>query len=389
MRKKLLAWALVACMVIAMLPAALAADFTDVAEDAWYKESVDAVVEAGLMKGVSEGIFNPQGTVTRAEVVQVLYNMAGTPEDGETSFADAAGRWYAPAAAWAEAEAIVDAGDEFRGGEAATRAEIADMLYRYAKFAHLPCGMSSDVASAAPDAADIPEEAQAGISWCVDIGIIGGDTDGNLKPNDSATRAEFAKLLTAFSALEVVPMAEYLEAHKDEFFLTGKTEYTVQARMVSEETHIHNDLEDVDYTVTDDGESVVLTGTVGEEWVNKLEKVAKTYTKADGSVLTAEDFAQRDTNIELKTKAEPDTNYACYVPADVAVQIDTSWGDVLFANRTGVPHGTGDYLICAMTEDGQPNFEDVWVVNGLQFLTNYDTTNAPAMGTATEAEQEG
>ena len=52
----------------------------------------------------------------------------------------------------------------------------------------------------------------------------------------------------------------------------------------------------------------------------------------------------KDTGVELKTKAQPDTNYACYVPAGVAVQVDTAWGDVLYANRTGVPHGAGAKL---------------------------------------------
>ena len=108
--------------------------------------------------------------------------------------------------------------------------------------------------------------------------------------------------------------------------------------------------------------------------MTKLEKVIQTYTKADGSELTAEDFTA-DTYIELKTK--PTTgNFACFVPAELQVEVQTSWGDVLQANRAGVPHGEGDYMVCAVGEDGQPDLTDVWVVNGAVFPSTYDMTNA-------------
>ena len=74
MRRKLLALLLTLCMAMTAVPAALAADFPDVAQDAWYKENVDYVVEKGMMKGV-DGSFVPGGTVTRATVIQVLYNL--------------------------------------------------------------------------------------------------------------------------------------------------------------------------------------------------------------------------------------------------------------------------------------------------------------------------
>lgn len=388
MRRKLLAMLLTLCMALTTVPAALAADFPDVAQDAWYKENVDYVVEKGMMKGI-DGSFVPGGAVTRATVIQVLYNLAGSPDAPENMFADAEGRWYANVAAWAGEAGLVDRDKPFRGGEDATRAEIADMLYRYAKFAHLPAGADGGQVEA-PDSAAIPEAAREGVAWCVKMGVLAGDPDGNLNPGGLATRAQLAKMFQVFSGLEVVSLKDYLEENRDQFFLTGKTEYVISGRMVSQETQIHNELEDVDYTVADDDESVILTGTVGEQWVTKVSKVLSTYTKPDGSPLTAEDFtANKDTDVELKTKAQPDTNYACYVPAGVAVQVDTAWGDVLYANRTGVPHGAGDYLVCALTEDGQPNFEDVWIVNGKQFVTNYDTSNGPVVGTITEVEKYG
>ena len=126
-------------------------------------------------------------------------------------------------------------------------------------------------------------------------------------------------------------------------------------KMVSKETKFHNDLENVDYTATDDGESVVLKGTVGEQWVAKLDKVLETYTKADGTALKAEDFTNaKDTFIDLKTKAEPDTNFACFVPRDVRLTVNTAWGDVLHVNDPSSEHGYGDYLVCP-NKDGKPD----------------------------------
>ena len=159
--------------------------------------------------------------------------------------------------------------------------------------------------------------------------------------------------------------------------------------MVSKDTSFHNDLENVDYTATDDGVSVVLKGTVGEQWIAKLDKVLKTYTKADGSALTAEDFTgSKDTFIDLKTKAEPDTNFACFVPADVRLTVNTAWGDVLHVNDPSSEHGYGDYLVCP-NKDGKPDFSDVWVVNGAVFGSTYDVSRGPVVGRVAAVEKYG
>ena len=171
-------------------------------------------------------------------------------------------------------------------------------------------------------------------------------------------------------------MADYLAVTTYDWFATGKTDYTIQGKMVSAATDVYNNLEDASYTAQPNGEDVILKGTSGEEWVTKLSKVIKTYTKADGTELTAADFAA-DTYIDLKTK--PTTgNFACFIPAELQVEVQTAWGDVLQANRAGVPHGEGDYLVCGAGEDGQPDLSDVWVVNGAIFPDTYDMTNAVA-----------
>lgn len=166
---------------------------------------------------------------------------------------------------------------------------------------------------------------------------------------------------------------EYLAQNQGEWFLTGKKEYTVQAMMVSEETSFHNELEVADYTVTDDGVTVILRGSFGEMWTSKLPKVISTYTKPDGSEISENDFAIRDTYIDLITRAEPDTYYAMYVPPDISVTVITAWGDELHTNLPNAPHGDGDYLVCRINENGEPDLSDIWILNGLVFPEYYDT----------------
>ena len=97
----------------------------------------------------------------------------------------------------------------------------------------------------------------------------------------------------------VISLEDYLAQSNSAWIPAGKKEYTVQAMMVSKETSFHNDLDETDYTVTDDGVTVILKGSVGEMWASKLPKVISTYTKPDHSALCEEDFAEKDSWVEI------------------------------------------------------------------------------------------
>ena len=170
-------------------------------------------------------------------------------------------------------------------------------------------------------------------------------------------------------------LSEYLSETKENWFLTGKNKYTVQAMMVSKEMTFHNDLEVVDLVATDDGETVVLKGTRGEIWTSPLSQVIARYTKPDGIELCKEDFANKDVFIDIVTIPTRDTYYAMHVPKDITVIVETAQGDVLHTNLPNAPHGEGDYLVCTIGEDGDPNLSDVWVLNGLIFPDCYDTSH--------------
>ena len=170
-------------------------------------------------------------------------------------------------------------------------------------------------------------------------------------------------------------LEEYLEKGGEKWFLTGKRAYTVQAMMVSKETSFHNELEVADYTVDDDGITVILKGAVGEMWASKLPKVISTYTRLDGSVLSEDDFAAKDRYIDILALPEPDSYYAMYVPLGISVTVETEWGDVLHSNLTGAPHGEGDYIVCRASENGEPDLSDIWILNGVVFSKYYETDN--------------
>ena len=156
-------------------------------------------------------------------------------------------------------------------------------------------------------------------------------------------------------------LEEYLEKGGEKWF--------------SKETSFHNELEVTDYTVTDDGVTVILKGTLGEMWASKLPKVISTYTRLDGSVLSEDDFAAKDRYIDILALPEPDSYYAMYVPLGISVTVETEWGDVLHSNLTGAPHGEGDYIVCRADENGEPDLSDIWILNGVVFSKYYETDN--------------
>ena len=170
-------------------------------------------------------------------------------------------------------------------------------------------------------------------------------------------------------------LGEYLERGREKWFLTGKRAYTVQAMMVSKEVSFHNELEVADYSVDDDGITVILKGAVGEMWASKLPNVISTYTRPDGSALSEDDFAAKDRYIDILALPEPDSYYAMYVPLGISVTVETEWGDVLHSNLPGAPHGRGDYIVCRANENGEPDLTDIWILNGAVFSKYYETDN--------------
>ena len=176
------------------------AKFTDVDTAQWYHAAVDYVVDKSIMMGTSATTFEPEGTLTRAQVVTVLYRLADTPEAaGTTPFTDVqAGAYYYDAVAWAYANKVVLGATEttFEPDAPVTREQLAALLYRYAKYAGIDTAVGADL-SKFPDAAEASGYAQEALSWAVAKEIILG-MDGCLAPQGTATRAQFAAIIMRF-----------------------------------------------------------------------------------------------------------------------------------------------------------------------------------------------
>lgn len=165
---------------------------------------------------------------------------------------------------------------------------------------------------------------------------------------------------------------------------TQKKGYNVYACMPKIGTQVVNKLEGAKYA-TDSNKRFVLSGTVGEQWVIDVGKMAKTYSFADGSPITPDALKRRMQGdvidwIQLKTlPGGGGLNWAFYLPANIMnLPVKTSWGDTLMANRPGVEHGVGDFLVCS-DAGGKPNLSDMWVVNGQVFPNTYDMRAFPGL----------
>ena len=165
---------------------------------------------------------------------------------------------------------------------------------------------------------------------------------------------------------------------------THKKAYNVYMCRPLPGTQCVNRLEGSQY-VTDQNKQFIISGTVGETWVIDVNKLAKTYTFADGTPITPDTLKAKcedDGQIEwvkLSTRQDVTPNWAFHLPKSIQnFPVQTSWGDTLYANRTGVGHLKGDFLVCA-DAGGQPNLNDVWVVNGEIFPRTYDLHAFPNM----------
>lgn len=178
-----------------------AVSFKDVDPNAWYAEAVEMVVEEGLFNGVSDDRFDPEGRMTRAMLVTVLWRLDGkAAAKADCSFKDVLpGQWYSEAVAWASENEIVKGydADTFGTNDFITREQMATILYRYANYASIKTGARADLSGFA-DAASVHSYAETSVAWAVAEGLINGLGVNLLAPDGFATRAQVATILMRF-----------------------------------------------------------------------------------------------------------------------------------------------------------------------------------------------
>lgn len=167
--------------------------FADLQPGAWYYREVRSAVEAGMFSGVSDDRFAPNASMTRAMVVQVLYNMQKEHgEMQEISFTDVnEGDWYYDAVAWAVSEGVVTGVSEtsFAPDKPLTRQDLAVILWRYNDSPG-----SEETLEDFSDMQKISDYAKDAMVWAVEEGLMQGES-GRLMPQKTATRVQTAVIM--------------------------------------------------------------------------------------------------------------------------------------------------------------------------------------------------
>ena len=181
--------------------------FTDLQSSGWYRPYVEFMLNNGYMNGVSATRFDPDGSVTRAQLVTILYRIAGSPSVNglKNQFTDVSyGTWYTDAVIWAAAKGIVTGTtkDTFAPNSNITREQLATILYRYN-------GTKKDPANRLKrfeDSGSVSSYAADAMNWAVGAGIING-SGTQLMPLASATRVQTSAMLTRYAeSFAMIPL---------------------------------------------------------------------------------------------------------------------------------------------------------------------------------------
>lgn len=171
--------------------------YDDVPDTAWYSAPVGQATLLGLMNGVGNNLFQPNGVTTRAMAMTTLWRMVGCPEADLSSanpFTDVpADQWYSEAVIWAYQEGITTGTTEttFEPDAPVTREQLVTFLFRMLGVVDPEATLEGFT-----DAGSVSEYAVPAMTWAVANGVINGRTDTTLVPQGICTRAELAAMLS-------------------------------------------------------------------------------------------------------------------------------------------------------------------------------------------------
>ena len=179
--------------------------FSDVTKN-WAYPGIQYCVTHKLMSGTGGDKFAPTMTTTRAQIVQILYNLEGEPKvSGTTPFTDLTQDWYQDAVLWAYQTGVVAGtgdGTTFDPGLPVTREQIAVILMEYTdRILNIKRTWTPADLSGFPDAASVSDWARDAMADAVALGLISGASNGGqtyLNPQGSATREQVATILMEF-----------------------------------------------------------------------------------------------------------------------------------------------------------------------------------------------
>ena len=178
--------------------------FSDVTKN-WAYPGIQYCVTHKLMGSTGGDKFAPTMTTTRAQIVQILYNLEGEPEvSGTTPFTDLTQDWYQDAVLWAYQTGVVagTSSTTFEPDLPVTREQIAVILMEYTdRILNIKRTWAPADLSGFPDAASVSDWAKDALADAVALGLISGASNGGqtlLEPQGSATREQVATILMEF-----------------------------------------------------------------------------------------------------------------------------------------------------------------------------------------------
>ncbi len=174
-------------------------NFSDVASDSWYKEAVDYSVNHGLVKGVTDSVFDPNGTMTRGQVITVMMRLAGYTakdvSDLTNPFTDCKDSdYYTPAVKWAVyADITTGVSDtSFAPNAPVTREQMAtfvsNLIKYYETYNQIKIVDAESQAEAFTDADAVSTWAKESVEKLRTLGLAVGDS-GKYMPQKTLTRA--------------------------------------------------------------------------------------------------------------------------------------------------------------------------------------------------------
>lgn len=203
---KFLALILVVSIAVSLLPVANAATFSDVPSNHWAYSAVDYVSTNEYMVGTEDNLFDPNGTLTKAQVITVLHRVADELETTNSQpYTDVTpGRYYYNAVRWAYSKSLSQilqtSSTVFSPGGAVLRYKMAMLIWKFAQVN----GWATSTAPAVPllysDIGSLTASEKNALKWCLDNSIMTGVSDTAFSPFSSITRAQLAKIIYSFDA---------------------------------------------------------------------------------------------------------------------------------------------------------------------------------------------
>lgn len=245
MKKRLTSLLIVLCLVLALVPAALAvgaADFTDVPRNEWCWEYIDEVSRNGYMVGLTDTQFGPYTPMTRAMFVAVLARMDGAIVDNSrTAFADVpVDQYFTGAVTWAQQNGIVYGVDatHFEPYRNVTRVEMAQFLSRYITYYSAKTGdvpAVTGVSRTLTDLAGLNADQRNSVDKCVSWGLIAGYPDKTFRPNNTINRAEIATVISQMAWVTGLSSTSTFKVTYHSNYPDGTdTTFTLRSRLFAE-----------------------------------------------------------------------------------------------------------------------------------------------------------